>query len=361
MTHDITVQPSGTRFSVPDAHSVLDAALASGVALPYGCRNGACASCKARVVSGAFRMGPHQPQSLTDAEREQGLALMCCTYPESDLCIESREVLRAHDMPIKKLPCRIADIAYPSPNVAVLRLQLSATERFQYLPGQYIELILRDGRRRSYSIANAPATAADETADHLELHIRHMPEGCFTDRLFGLGEPAVKPRDILRFEGPFGRSVLQVDSDKPIVFLASGTGFAPIKAMMETLIRRGDQRSTVLYWGARRPADLYAHEAVCAWAAELPWLRYEPVMSEALPEDAWTGRNGFVHEAVTIDLPDLSQHEVYACGAVPMVQAAQQAYTVHHGLPASAFYADAFTPAVDAIAVAGTSGADARA
>lgn len=361
MTYAITVQPSGTCFHVPDAHSVLDAALANGVALPYGCRNGACASCKARVVSGTFRMGPHQPQALTAVEREQGLALMCCTYPESDLCIESREVLRAHDMPIKKLPCRIADISFPIPSVAVLRLQLSATERFQYLPGQYIELILRDGRRRSYSIANAPALAADESADHLELHIRHMPEGCFTDRLFGLGEPAVKPRDILRFEGPFGQSVLQATSDKPIVFLASGTGFAPIKAMMETLIQRGDQRQVALYWGARRPLDLYAHDTVCAWAAQLPWLRYVPVISEATPEDEWSGRTGWVHTAVIEDLSDLSNYEVYACGSAPMVQAAQQTYTLHHHLPAAAFYADAFTPAIDAVAAAGPVGAATRA
>jgi CDP-4-dehydro-6-deoxyglucose reductase len=211
----------------------------------------------------------------------------------------------------------------------------------QYHAGQYIEFILRDGSRRSYSMANAPHTQNE--APGVELHIRHMPGGKFTDHVFG----AMKEKEILRVEGPFGSFFLQEDSDKPIVLLASGTGFAPIKAIIEHMRHKGITRPAALYWGARSKADLYLHDWAEQAAAAMPNLRYVPVLSEAKPEDAWTGRTGFVHQAVMADLPDLSGHQVYACGAPIMVDSARRDFVAQCRLPEEEFYADSFTSEAD--------------
>jgi len=221
----------------------------------------------------------------------------------------------------------------------VLKLQLPANVVLKYHAGQYIEFILRDGARRSYSMANAPHRAAEG----LELHVRHMPGGKFTDHVFG----GLKEKDILRMEGPFGSFYLREDSERPIVLLASGTGFAPIKAIVEQLQFKGITRPAVLYWGCRTRADLYLHDWAVEAAAAMPNLRYVPVLSEPKPEDAWTGRTGFVHHVVMEDLPDLGAHEVYACGAPIMVDSAHRDFVARCGLPADEFYADAFTSEAD--------------
>jgi CDP-4-dehydro-6-deoxyglucose reductase len=157
----------------------------------------------------------------------------------------------------------------------------------------------------------------------------------------------MKERDILRFEGPMGTFFLREDSDKPIVLLASGTGFAPIKAIVEHWAHLKSTRPITLYWGGRRPSDLYMHELCENWAADLPNFRYIPVISDGLPEDAWTGRTGFVHQAVMADFADLSGHQVYACGAPVMVDAAQRDFVAHCKLPEDAFFADSFTSEAD--------------
>ena len=203
--------------------------------------------------------------------------------------------------------------------------------------------VLRDGQRRSYSMANAPHAVKAAGVDGLELHIRHMPGGLFTDQVFG----SLKEKDILRVEGPHGTFFLRDDSERPLIFLASGTGFAPIKAMIEDMAHRGISRPTTLYWGCRAKADLYLHDWAVAQAAALPWLQYVPVLSDALPDDAWTGRTGFVHQAVLADHRSLAAHEVYACGAPVMVQAARDDFTAKAGLNPDHFYADAFTSAAD--------------
>ena len=200
---------------------------------------------------------------------------------------------------------------------------------------------LGDGARRAYSMANAPHTQT--TAAGVELHIRHLPGGKFTDHVFG----AMKEKEILRVEGPFGSFFLREDSDKPIVLLASGTGFAPIKALLEHMQFKGITRPTTLYWGGRRPGDLYMHQWMVELAAQMPQLRYVPVVSDALPEDQWTGRTGFVHQAVLDDFADLSGYQVYACGAPIVVESARTAYTAQRGLPAEEFFADSFTSEAD--------------
>jgi CDP-4-dehydro-6-deoxyglucose reductase len=235
----------------------------------------------------------------------------------------------------------VLSIERPAPDVAVIKLQLPANQNLQYRAGQYVEFILRDGARRSYSMANPQNNLGSPPA--IELHLRHMPGGKFTDHAFG----AMKEKDILRMEGPFGTFFLREDPDKPIVLLASGTGFAPIKAIIEHLQMKGSTRPAVLYWGCRSKADLYLH----AWAEEaartMPNLRYVPVLSEPKPEDAWNGRTGLAHQAVMQDLPDLSGHQVYACGVPVMVDSARLDFVQHCALPADEFFADSFTSEKD--------------
>lgn len=345
MSFTVTVLPSGKHFEAEPDETVLEAGLRQGVVLPYGCKNGACGSCKARVTEGRIEQGPHQGGALTAQEAAQGLALLCCAYPRSDLALEARVLAAVGDIPVRKMPCRVSTIDTVSPDVAIVRLQLPANERLQYLAGQYIELLLRDGSRRSYSMASAP-----HLAEQLELHIRHMPGGRFTDALFGVTQPAVKPRDVLRFEGPLGTFYLREDSTRPLILLASGTGFAPIKALLEHAEYKGIDRPMTLYWGGRRPHDLYQRDWCESWASRAAGRHFVPVISDANPEDGWQGRTGFVHLAVMQDHPDLASHQVYACGAPVMVESARTDFMTRCGLPAEEFFADAFTTAADAAA-----------
>ena len=338
MTFHITVQPSGHQFSCEEDETVLAAAMRAGVGLPYGCKNGACSSCKGKVVSGSVSHKAHQQRALTPEEEAQGYSLFCCASAHSDLVIEAREVAGSEDYPLKKMPSRVASIDKVAPDVVVLTLQLPANERLRYRAGQYIEFMLRDGKRRSYSMASAPDGDAPIT-----LHIRHMAGGLFTEQVFG----TMKERDILRFEGPLGTFFVREDSAKPMVLLASGTGFAPIKAIVEHLIHAKSERAMTLYWGGRRPQDLYMDALCRQWAEQLPNFRYVPVVSNALAEDQWQGRAGFVHQAVMADLADLSGHQVYACGAPVMVDSAKRDFVAQCQLPADEFYADAFTTEAD--------------
>jgi CDP-4-dehydro-6-deoxyglucose reductase, E3 len=341
MTFKVTVQPAGVSFDVARDEPILAAAIRAGIGLPYGCRDGACGSCKSRLLEGRVIHGAHQLRTLPPAEEDAGAILPCCATPQTDCVIQARTVAGAGDYPVHKMPARVASLTRPSHDVTIMKLQLPATVNLKYRAGQYVEFILRDGSRRSYSMANAPEMLGEPPA--IELHLRHMPGGKFTDHVFG----AMKEKEILRLEGPLGSFFLREESDKPIVLLASGTGFAPIKAMLEHMQAKSIARRAVLYWGCRSKADLYLHEWALRAAASMRDLRYIPVLSEAKPEDAWSGRTGFVHHAVMHDLPDLSGHEVYACGAPVMVESAQRDLVERCGLPAEAFYADSFTSEAD--------------
>ena len=340
MTFTITVQPSGRTFQAQTSETLLAAGIRQGIALPYGCKDGACGSCKCRLLSGSVVHGAHQTKALSGEEEAAGYVLTCCGTAQSDVVLESRQVSAAGALPIKKMPVRVSSLERASHDVIVLKLQLPAADAFQYHAGQYVEFLLQGGDRRSYSMANAPHTQA--AGPQMELHIRHMPGGKFTDQVFG----TMKEKDILRIEGPFGSFYLREDSDKPIVLLASGTGFAPIKAILQHMAHAGITRPVTLYWGGRRPTDLYQAAWVQAQLGVMPNLRYVPVISDALPEDGWSGRTGFVHQAVLQDLPNLSGHEVYACGAPIVVESARRDYLAA-GLPEEAFYADTFTSAKD--------------
>ena len=341
MSFTITVQPAQRSFNVERDEAILPAAIRQGVGLPYGCRDGACGSCKSRLLQGRVIHGAHQLKALSVAEEEAGFILTCCATPQSDCTVQARTVAGAGEHPLLKMPTRVMSMARAAADVMVLRLQLPANQNLQYRAGQYLEFILKDDLRRSYSMANAPHAVGSPPA--VELHVRHMPGGVFTDHVFGV----MKEKDILRIEGPLGSFFLREESSKPIILLASGTGFAPLKALIEQLRHTASARPAVLYWGCRRKADLYQQ----AWVEEavscMPNLRYVPVLSEAAAADAWAGRTGFVHEAVMADWPDLSGHQVYACGAPVMVAAAQRDFTLRCGLPADEFFADAFTSEAD--------------
>ncbi len=334
MDFEITIKPSDHRFVCEDGETVLAAATRADLMLPYGCRNGACGTCKGRILEGEVDYGAHQATTLTDEEKRAGLALFCCAKPRTPLTIEVREVRRAGDIQIKRLPCRIESIDRAADDVAIVRLKLPANERLQYLAGQYIDLLLKDGKRRSFSLATAPHDDA-----LLELHVRHVPGGFFTDALFN----QYKGREILRFEGPLGAFFLREDSDKPIILVAGGTGFAPIKAIIEHALHHRLDREMVLYWGARALPDLYLPDLPGSWQQAHRNFTYIPVLSEPRPQDAWPGRTGLVHQAVMADFPDLSGYQVYACGAPPMIDAARRDFTARCGLPEDAFYADSFT------------------
>jgi len=341
MSLTVTLKPAERSFTVDRDERILAAAIRQGIGLPYGCRDGACGSCKCRLLEGRVIHGAHQQKALSTDEEAAGFILTCCATPQSDCVVEARSVPGAGEFPILKLPSRVLSLEKPTADVAVLKLQLPANQNLQYRAGQYVEFILRDGARRSYSMANAPHALGSPPS--IELHVRHMPGGKFTDHVFS----AMKEKDILRMEGPFGSFFLRDDTDKPLVLLASGTGFAPIKALIQQLQHKASTRPAVLYWGCRRKADLYQHDWCLQAAAEMPQLRYVPVLSEPTPDDAWTGRTGFVHQAVMADLPELSGHEVYACGAPVMVESAQRDFVQRCGLPEDAFFADAFTSEAD--------------
>lgn len=345
MSYQVTLKTSGKQFTVNPDETLLEAALRQDINLPYGCKNGACGSCKGKVLEGQVSHGQHSENALSKADETAGGILFCCSHPQSDLLIEAREVQGAGDIAIRKVPCRVNTITRPSHDVAILNLQLPAAERFQFLAGQYLEFLLKDGQRRAYSIANAPAQEGP-----LELHIRHLPGGLFTDFVFGAVTPALKEKDILRFEGPLGSFFLREDSKKPIIFLAAGTGFAPIKSIIEQMQAKKIERPTHLYWGGRRPSDLYLDALCKSWEQAIPNFKYIPVISDALPEDAWHGRTGFVHQAVMQDYPSLQNFQVYACGAPVMVNAARNDFSSKCHLPEEEFFADSFTSAADLVA-----------
>ena len=338
MRLQIAIEPSGRIFSADPDETILAAAIRQGVGLPYGCKDGACGSCKCKKLEGSVAHGPHQAKALSADEEAAGFVLTCCGVAQSDLVLESRQVTQAGAFAVRKMPSRVASIERLSHDVIRLQMQLPANEPFLYHAGQYVEFILRDGVRRSYSMANAP-----HRGPGLELHIRHMPGGKFTDHVFG----AMKEKEIQRIEGPFGSFYLREESEKPIVLLASGTGFAPIKALIEHMQFKGIVRPATLYWGGRRPQDLYMDAWVRSTLRDMPTLSYVPVVSDALPEDGWSGRSGFVHRAVLEDLPDLHAHQVYACGAPVVLDSARRDFCELAGLDEEAFYADSFITEAD--------------
>jgi CDP-4-dehydro-6-deoxyglucose reductase len=334
----VRLEPSGHTFVVNPGETVLEAALRQGIGLPYGCRNGACGACKGVLRSGELEYGDYQERALRPEDKAHGKALTCCTKPRTDIVFEVRELAGTKDLLIRTLPARVEKVEKPAPDVAVMYLKLPAAERLQFLAGQYIDILMKDGKRRSFSMANAPHDDA-----LLELHVRKAPGGSFSRFVFD----EMKERAILRFEGPLGTFYLREDSDKPIVFVAGGTGFAPIKALIEHALHKGLDRPMVLYWGVRSKSDLYMPDLPARWQQDNPNFTFIPVLSDPRPEDEWPGRTGFVHQAVLDDFPSLAGYQVYACGAPAMTDIARDTFVAQKGLPEDEFYCDAFTYSID--------------
>lgn len=338
MSFQVSIQPSRHEFQAEADETILEAALRQGLTLPYGCRDGACGACRGQVISGTIDHGKAQAHALSEADRAAGFALFCCARAQSDLTVECKEVRSLQDVPVKTLPARVQKLTRAAADVMIVELKLPASERLQFLAGQYIDILLKDGKRRAFSLANAPHDDAC-----LQLHIRHVPGGEFTGHVFN----GMKERDILRFNGPHGTFFLREDSDKPIVLVAGGTGFAPIKAIVEHAIAENCQRPMTIYWGGRRQADLYLQQLAEQWAAEHSHIQFIPVLAEGAPEDGWTGRTGLVHHAAMQDFADLSGHQVYVCGAPGMVAAARRDFLSRCKLPDDEFFADSFDFAND--------------
>lgn len=327
----VNVQPSDHTFEVRPSQTVLEAAIEAGINLPYGCRNGACGSCKGKVLQGTVVHDDYQASAMSDAELATGSALFCCARPMSDLTIECREVGGLNGIKPRILPARVQLMERLTPDVMALHLKLPSTEKLQFLAGQYIEFLLKDGKRRAFSLANAP-----HDDDTLQLHIRAVANGEFTQYVFN----DLKEKAIMRIEAPFGSFYLREDSKKPIIFVVGGTGFAPVKGMIEHMLYNNIHREVILYRGGRTADDLYMNELCEKWAEMMPNICYVPVVNQ--PNSAWQGRTGLVHQAILDDVADLSAYQVYACGAPGMVDIAHQTF-VAQGLPADEFFSDAFT------------------
>jgi len=332
MSYQVTIEATGHTFTVDPGESVLDAALRQGIILPYGCRNGACGSCKGQLASGTVAYPDGLPPALDTQDNAARSALFCQARPTTDLVIRVREVDAARDIEIKTLPCRVEKLEHLAHDVIRIYLKMPASERLQFLAGQYIDVLIKDHEPRAFSIANAPQ--ADE---FIELHIRYVEGGLFTDQVFH----HMREKALLRIKGPLGTFYLREDSERPAILIGGGTGFAPLKGILEHAFETGIQRPLHLFWGVRARRDLYLDELPSRWSETQPNFRYTPVLSEPLPEDDWKGETGFVTDSVLRHYPELSGYDIYMSGPPVMVKAGHELF-LQHGLDESRFFSDAF-------------------
>ena len=343
MNFKVTVPSTGHEFYTKEKETILEAALRQGVGLPYGCRNGACGKCAGELLSGNVSYEANSLRGDAIVQRESGKTLFCQAKATSDIEISVREIIKSQDIEIKILPCRVEKKQLLTHDVMKIELKLPETERLQFLAGQYIEFILRDGKRRAFSIANAPHN--DEL---IELHIRHVPDGQFGDYVFdGLEE-----KTLMRIEGPFGNYFLREDTNRPVILVGGGTGFAPLKGMLEHAFHIGLERPIHLFCGVRAYRDLYMDEMVQGWLKTNQKLKYTAVLSQPLASDDWQGKQGYVHEAVVEAYPDLSDYDIYLSGPPAMVKAGMDVF-YEHGLPEDQIHSDSFEYSDDALKAMG--------
>ncbi len=343
MSFKISVPASGHEFIAEEGESILEAALKQGVGLPYGCRNGACGKCAGDVLDGEVSYDTDALRAQAKKEHEAGKTLFCQACATSDLQIKVREIVKSTDIEIKTLPCRVEKMGLLSHDVMRLQLKLPENERLQFMAGQYLEFLLKDGKRRAFSIANAP-----HDDSYIELHIRHVPDGHFGDFVFD----GLKEKTLMRIEGPLGSYFLREDSKRPIILMGGGTGFAPLKGMLEHAFYIKLDRPIHLFCGAREKSDLYMDEMVQQWLEKNSNLKYTAVLSEAADEDNWQGETGMVHESVIRHYPDLSDFDVYLSGPPPMVKAGMDLF-YEKGLPETQIYSDSFEYSSDALKAMG--------
>jgi CDP-4-dehydro-6-deoxyglucose reductase len=343
MSFKVTVPATGHEFVVEENESVLDAAVCHGVGLPYGCRNGACGKCAGELISGEVVYEEDALRGQALDEFKNGKALFCQARAKSDLVIKVREITKSQDIEIKTLPCRVEKLELLTHDIMKVELKLPEKERLQFLAGQYLEILLKDGKRRAFSIANAP-----HDDKFIELHIRHVPDGQFGDYVFD----GMKEKTLLRIEGPLGSYYLREETNRPIILVGGGTGFAPLKGMLEHAFQAGFEQPIHLFCGVRAYRDLYMDELANTWAEKHDNLDYTPVLSEPNASDNWQGKTGLVHEAVIEAYPELSGYDVYLSGPPPMVKAGMDAFYAH-GLPESQIFSDSFEYSDDALKAMG--------
>ena len=329
MSHSILIQPGDHRFVAEPGENLLEAALRQGVHLPYGCRNGFCGHCRAVLVSGQVGY-PEPPPALEGEDRDT--VLMCQAQAESDLVINARIIETETQIEPVRLPVKVVGRRQLAADVIQVSLKLPEARRVPFLAGQYLDILTPDGQRRSFSIANPPHE--DEV---IELHVRHVEGGEYTSFIFD----RLKVGDILRIEMPLGGFWLHEDSQRPMVLMGGGTGFAPLKAIIEHARHIGHRAPMHLFWGARNREGLYLDELPRRWQREIGDFDYTPVLSHPDPADDWPGETGFVHEAVLRRIPDLARHDVYMSGPPAMIEAARQAF-LETGLPQARMFSDAF-------------------
>jgi len=329
MVYQISVHNSDIAFECGAEQPVLDAALKAGYQMPYSCRKGICGSCKGKINHGDVD-SERGAEALTKDEREQGYALLCRTFPRSDVVIEVDSIVKADPDAIKIVNARLHKLEQVAEDVSILNLRFPAGVRVPFKPGQYLQVVLPNGVRRNYSMANP-----GHQTDSVQLHVRHVSGGIFTNYL----QTMAAVGDLLVLELPHGEFYLR-STDKPLIFLASGTGFAPIKSIFESMLKSGPlNRPVYFYWGGRRKRDIYLFDLPMKWAKLYSQFKFIPVLSE---EDNGVQRTGFVHKAVLADFDSLAGYEVYACGAPHMIAAARQEFQQLGDLPADGFYCDAF-------------------
>ena len=339
--HSVRVEPMGRTLQVRAAQPVLEAALRAGLNLPHSCKSGHCGSCRARLLSGAVHYPNGRPLGISAAEEARGFVLLCQARADADLVVSARVIANVADVEIKNLPCRIERLTLLAPDVMQVMLRLPAVEPLRFQAGQYLDVLL-DERRRSFSIASPP-----HDSELIELHVRRVPGGGFTERLFGAGQDGapLTAGSLLRIEGPIGQFIYR-DGAGPVLMVAGGTGFAPLKSMLRRLLESGVRRDVHCYWGARHERDVYEQELVLEWVRRFPQLKFTAVLSEASAVEATHHRVGWVHDAVLADYPDLAPFEVYAAGPPAMIEALREAFP-RHGLAPGKLYFDSFDYAPD--------------
>lgn len=330
--YEITSIASGRKVVAQEGETILEAALRQGLNLPYQCRDGACGACKGKILKGTVDYGTYQKDMLSDAEKKEGKALFCCSKPLSDLSIECHEVNELISFPVSIGNFFVKKMERAAQDVMLIELEHESGRALNFVAGQYVAILLNDGTKRSFSIANAP-----HESDHLQLHIRLVEGGKFTNHVFN----RMKEGDVLQVEGPLGTFFLREEIDKPIIFMAGGTGFAPVKGMVEHAFKLGLKRSMALYWGAKTPADLYLADLPDEWQKKHANFKFIPVLSEPKSEHGWQGRTGLVHEAILQDYQELNGYQIYACGSLPMIEAGRAPFMAK-GLLEEQYFADAF-------------------
>lgn len=336
MSWKIQIKKSGHEFQVEEGESVLTAALRQNIGLPYGCRNGACGSCRATLLEGEVDYGEHWPSVLTVDESSQGDVILCQARPKTDLVIDADELEVVAGLRPRIMPCRVTRIEKLTENIIALNLRLPQDHQLKYLAGQYIDILLSGGKRRSYSLAHAPATS-----EELELHVGYVEGGLFTTHVFN----EMKERELLRFNGPLGSFFIRGEIEEPIILAAGGTGYAPIQAMIEQWIADDDSRPVYFYMGARSRQDLYMHEKCLAWEKEHGRFHYIPVLSEPAADDAWDGATGWIHDRILKDFSNLEGCQLYTAGPPVMVHALKKVL-VEAGLRPHRMFYDSFEHAV---------------